>query len=86
MKARVEDINVHKASRLKADPSESVWLSPAQAAARIGMSRDYIYAAMKIRGLPYVKLGKRSCRINRDDLDHWMRRQTTTRGELDNAA
>lgn len=75
-----------KRSPGKTAPSDPVWLNPVQAAARIGMSRDFIYEAIKTRGLPHVKHGTRSYRIHRDQLDEWVGLLVTTCGEVTRAA
>jgi len=51
------------------------WLSPKQAAARVGISVWSIYDACANKGLRHVKLGHSTIRIRPEWLDAWMETQ-----------
>jgi excisionase family DNA binding protein len=49
------------------------YFTPQQAAARIGVSVEFIYDACAAKGLKHVRLGgKRSIRLKPEWLDDWM--------------
>jgi excisionase family DNA binding protein len=54
------------------------WLSPKQAAARVGISVWSIYDACATKGLRHSKLGHSTIRIRLAWLDEWMEKQATS--------
>ena len=50
---------------------ESVWMTPRQAAAYLGVGVDTIYDACAAGGLKHVKLGYRTIRVRREWIDRW---------------
>ena len=50
---------------------ESIWMTPRQAAAYLGVGVDTIYDACAAGGLKHVKLGYRTIRVRQDWIDRW---------------
>ena len=50
---------------------ESIWMTPRQAAAYLGVGVDTIYDACASGGLKHVKLGYRTIRVRREWIDRW---------------
>ena len=50
---------------------ESIWMTPRQAAAYLGVGVDTIYDACAAGGLKHVKLGYRTIRVRREWIDRW---------------
>jgi excisionase family DNA binding protein len=50
---------------------ESIWMTPRQAAAYLGVGVDTIYDACAAGGLRHVKLGYRTIRVRREWIDRW---------------
>ena len=60
-------------NRSTAKDCDSPWLTPPQAAKRIGTSVQFIYDSCAAGGMKHVRLGgKRNIRIRIEDLDRWM--------------
>jgi excisionase family DNA binding protein len=57
-------------------PSESPWLTFAQACVYLGLSRNALYKLTAARAIPCrKKQGGQGLRFHRDELDQWMREQ-----------
>ena len=50
---------------------ESIWMTPRQAAAYLGVGVDTIYDACAAGGLKHVKLGYRTIRVRQEWIDRW---------------
>ena len=50
---------------------ESIWMTPRQAAAYLGVGVDTIYDACAAGGLKHSKLGYRTIRVRREWIDRW---------------
>ena len=50
---------------------DSIWMTPRQAAAYLGVGVDTIYDACAAGGLKHVKLGYRTIRVRREWIDRW---------------
>lgn len=55
------------------------WLSPEEAAAYLGLNAGFIKAAFRDGRLPGARLGHRTLRFRRDDLDAFMEAQVVGR-------
>jgi excisionase family DNA binding protein len=55
--------------------AESIWMTPRQAAAYLGVGVDTIYDACAASGLKHVKLGHRTIRLRRAWVDAWVERR-----------
>ncbi len=49
------------------------YLTPAEAAEYLGLSRDQLKRLTSARGIPFHKLNARCIRFDADELDQWMR-------------
>jgi excisionase family DNA binding protein len=58
--------------------NESIWMTPRQAAAHLGVGIDTIYDACAAGGLRHVKLGHRTIRLRRDWIDMWAEEKART--------
>ena len=56
--------------------TEQKWLSIRQAAAHIGMSVAYLRKAVRLRQIPFTRLGNKTLRFDRGSLDSWMAAQS----------
>lgn len=62
-------------------PVHTVWLTVGEAAERVGVSRDTIYAACEARGLRHARVGgRRIIRLRPEWVDAWLERHAPMRG------
>jgi excisionase family DNA binding protein len=57
---------------------ESIWMTPREAAAYLGVGVDTIYDACAAGGLRHAKLGHRTIRLRRDWIDMWAEEKART--------
>ena len=57
------------------EATESIWITPGEAALYLGVGIDTIYDACAAGGLRHVKLGHRTIRLKRDWVDAWVERR-----------
>jgi excisionase family DNA binding protein len=51
---------------------ESKWLTIGEAARYIGMSVGFLRKAVRLRTIPYTRIGTKALRFDRHALDAWM--------------
>lgn len=62
-------------------PKSSEWWDIKKAAAYLGMSVAFLRKAVRLRRVPFARVGSKSLRFRRTDLDHWIE-ATGCRGEV----
>ena len=56
-----------------ANPPTGTWLTPAQAASLLGISRSKLYSLIRTHDIPAAPLPGRGYRINSTSLDAWLK-------------
>ena len=54
------------------EPSNQDWCDIKKAAAYMGMSVAFLRKAVRLRKVPFGRVGSKSLRFRRSDLDHWL--------------
>ena len=52
--------------------TDKKWLTIAEAARHIGMSVGFLRKAVRLRTVPYVRIGTKALRFDRNALDEWV--------------